>query len=138
LEIAFCGRMGITNFATVMVAFSMSWLPLSCSKTSPSQSHATSTKQVAVKPANEKNLGQLALTNHIETCVNLGAGNSCTITPTLLDHKKLQLVMALESKKKDGKTAGLSVVQVVTQTGQSFDITVGNLDITLTPELAAE
>ncbi|MGH7975870.1 MAG: hypothetical protein ACREC8_04320, partial [Limisphaerales bacterium] len=120
-----------------MVAFSMGWLPLSCSKTSPAQSHVSSTKQVAAKLANEKNLGQLALTNHIETCVNLGAGNSCTITPTLLDHKNLQLVMALESRKKDGKTAGLSVVQVVAHTGQSFDITVGDLDITLTPELAA-
>jgi hypothetical protein len=134
--------MGITNFATVMVAFSMSWLPLSCSKTSPPQAHApsnaSSTNQVAVKPENQKNLGELALTNHIETCVNLGAGKSCTITPTLLDHKNLQLVMAFESKKSDGKTAGLSVVQVVEQSGQSFDIAVGDLDITLIPKLAAE
>jgi hypothetical protein len=134
--------MGITNFATVMVAFSMGWLPLSCSKTSSPQSHAPShasiTNQVAAKPANLKNLGELALTNHVETCVNLGAGKSCTITPTLLDRKDLQLVMALESKKSDGKTAGLSVVQVVTEPGQSFDISVGDLDITLTPEMAAE
>jgi hypothetical protein len=130
--------MGITNFATVMVAFSMGWLPLSCSKTSPPQSHVSSTNQVAVKPENLKNLGELALTNHIETCVNLGAGKSCTITPTLLDHKNLQLVMAFESKKSDGKTSGLSVVQVVEQSGQSFDIAVGDLDITLIPKLAAE
>jgi hypothetical protein len=130
--------MGITNFATVMVAFSMSWLPLSCSKTASPQSHAASTNQAAAKPSNLKNLGELALTNHIETCVNLGAGKSCTITPTLLDHKNLQLVMALESKKTDGKTEGLSVVQVVAHSGQSFDIAVGNLDITLTPEVAAE
>jgi hypothetical protein len=130
--------MGIGNFTTVMLAFSMSWLPLSCSKTSAPQSHAPSANQVAVKPANMKNLGELALTNHIETCVNLGAGKSCIITPTLLNNKNLQLVMALESKKLDGKTAGLSVVQVVAQLGQSFDISVGNLDITLTPELAAE
>jgi hypothetical protein len=130
--------MGITNLATVMVAFSIGWLPLSCSKTSSPQSHASSTNQVAAMPTNEKNLGELALTNHIETRVNLGAGNSCTITPTLLDHKNLQLVMALETTKKDGQTTGLSVVQVVTPAGQSFDIAVGNLDITLTPELAAE
>jgi hypothetical protein len=129
--------MGITHFATVMVAFSMGWLPLSCSKTSPPQAHASSTNQVAAKPANQKNLGELALTNHVETCVNLGAGKSCTITPTLLDHKNLQLVMALESKS-DGKTAGLCVVQVVTQPGESFDVTVGDLKITLTPEVAAE
>jgi len=130
--------MGITNFATVMVAFSMSWLPLSCSKTSLSQSHASSTNQVAAKPANLKNLGELALTNHIETCVNLGVGKSCTITPTLLDHENLRLVMALESKKKDGQTAGLSVVQIIAHSGQSFDVTLGDLDITLTPKLAAE
>jgi hypothetical protein len=130
--------MGITHFATVIVAFSMGWLPLSCSKTSPPQAHASSTNGVAAKPANQKNLGELALTNHIETCVNLGAGKSCTITPTLLDHKNLQLVMALESKKSDGKTAGLSVVQVVTRPGESFDVTVGDLKITLTPDVAAE
>jgi hypothetical protein len=130
--------MGITHFATVIVAFSMSWLPLSCSKTSPPQAKASSTNQVAANPANQKNLGELALTNHIETCVNLGAGKSCTITPTLLDHKNLQLVMALESKKSDGKTTGLSVVQVVTQPGESFDVTVGDLKITLTPDVAAE
>ncbi len=129
--------MGITHFATGIVAFSMSWLPLSCSKTSPPQAKASSTNQVAANPANQKNLGELALTNHIETCVNLGAGKSCTITPTLLDHKNLQLVMALESKS-DGKTAGLSVVQVVAQPGESFDVTVGDLKITLTPNLASE
>ena len=129
--------MGITHFVTASAAFSMSWLPLSCSKTSPPQAHVSSTNQVAIKPENQKNLGELALTNHIETCVNLGAGKSCTITPTLLDHKNLQLVMAFESKKSDGKTAGLSVVQVVEQSGQSFDIAVGDLDITLTPEMAA-
>ena len=131
--------MGITNFATVMVALSMSWLPLSCSKSSTAQPHTVSSTPAQVsKPSNLKNLGELALTNHIETCVNLGAGNSCTITPTLLDGKNLQLVMALESKKKDGKMAGLSVVEVVAHSGQSFDIAVGDLDITLTPELAAE
>jgi hypothetical protein len=130
--------MGISQVATVMVAFSMGWLPLSCSKKPATQSHAASTTQVAAKPANEKDLGQLSLTNHIETCVNLGAGKSCTITPTLLDQKNVKLVMALESKKQNGETAGLSVVQVVTRPGQSFDIAVGDLDITLTPELAAE
>jgi hypothetical protein len=131
--------MGITNFASVLVAFSMTWLPLSCSNNSTTQSHNVSPSPVQVsKSANLKNLGELALTNHIETCVNLGAGNSCTITPTLLDHENLQLVMALECRKKDGQTMGLSVVQVVTQSGKSFDIAVGDLDIALTPELAAE
>jgi hypothetical protein len=131
--------MCITNFSAVMVAFSMTWLPLSCSKNSTAQLHKISPNPAQVsKSENLKNLGELALTNHIETCVNLGAGNSCTITPTLLDNENLQLVMALESRKKDGQTTGLSVVQVVTHSGQSFDIAVGDLDIALTPELGAE
>jgi hypothetical protein len=131
--------MVVTNFATVMVAFSMAWLPLSCSKISTAQPKNISPSPTQVsKPANLKVLGELALTNHIETCVNLGAGNSCIITPTLLDQANLQLVMALESRKKDGQTTGLSVVQVVTQPGKPFDIAVGNLDIALTPVLAAE
>lgn len=130
--------MGITNLATVMVAISLGWLPLSCSKTKPAnQAHASASASQTAHTTNSKNLGELTLTNHIETCVKLSADKSCTITPTLLDKKNLKLVMALESKK-NGQTAGLNVVQVVTRPGQSLDIAVGDLDITMTPQLAAE
>jgi hypothetical protein len=85
-----------------------------------------------------KNLGELQLTNHYETCINLGAGKSCTIRPTLLDHASLRLTMSLESKNSSGGVKGLSVVQIVTKTGQPFEVAVGDMSLTLTPVLAAE
>jgi hypothetical protein len=85
-----------------------------------------------------KNLGELQLTNHYETCVNLGAGKSCTIKPSLLNNSDLQITMALESISASGKVNGLSVVEVVTKTGQPFEVAVGDMNITLTPKLADE
>ena len=85
-----------------------------------------------------KNLGELQLTNHYETCVNLGAGKSCTIKPTLLDHASMRLTMALESKNSKGGIKGISVVQIVTKSGEPFEIAVGDMNLTLTPVLAAE
>lgn len=82
------------------------------------------------------NLGALSLTNHYETCVNLGAGKMCTIRPTLMGHDNLQLTMALESKNANGKIKNLSVVQVVTKAGKPFEVAVGNMNLTLTPLLA--
>ncbi|HMD52924.1 MAG TPA: hypothetical protein VKJ65_00030 [Phycisphaerae bacterium] len=84
------------------------------------------------------NLGELQLTNHYETCVNLGAGKSCTIKPTVLDRSNLQLTMALESKNANGGIKDLSVVQVVTKTGKPFEIAVGDMNLTLTPKLSDE
>lgn len=78
------------------------------------------------------------MTNRYETCIELGAGTSCTITPRLLDRNSLQLTMALQSRKADGKTAGFIVTQVVTRPGQPFEVAVGDMDITLTPEIVQE
>jgi len=85
-----------------------------------------------------KNLGELQLTNHYETCVSLGAGKSCTIKPTLLDHTSLRLTMALESKYSNGGVKGLSIIQVITKSGEPFEVAVGDMNLTLTPILAAE
>ena len=83
-----------------------------------------------------KDLGELELTNHYETCVNLGAGRSCTIKPNQLDRSNLQLTMSLESKDPSGKVKDFSVVQVVAKKGKSFEVAVGSMNLTLTPLLA--
>ena len=140
--------MGVANMAVIAAISLSGLLPFSCSKVSTSttaKNHAPSPKPaatnahpVAVTPSNTKNLGELALTNRYETRVDLGAGRSCTITPNLIDRDNLQLTMALQSKRADGKTAGLIVTQVVTRPGQSFELAVGDMDITLTPEISQE
>ena len=85
-----------------------------------------------------KNLGELNLTNHYETCVDLGMGKSCTFRPTQLDRSSLKLTMVLESRSTTGGTKDLSVVQVVTKSGKPFEIAVGDMNLTLTPKLQGD
>ena len=121
-------------FAAVMVALT-GLLPSSCTKAKvpAAQQHAG---EIVSLSATNKNLGELSLTNHYETCVNLGAGKSCTIRPNLISRDNLQLTMAVESKNADGRTKDLSVVQVVAKTGKSFEVAVGDMNLTLTPRLS--
>ena len=140
--------MGASHIA-VIAAISLSGLvPSSCTKTfsaKTAKNHITSTNTVAanpsptvVTPGNVKDLGELALTNRYETCVNLGAGRSCTITPKLLDRDSVQLTMTLQSKQANGKTAGLIVTQVTTRLGKPFEVAIGDMDITITPQIGQE
>lgn len=128
--------MWLTKILTTALLAWFSLLPSSCSKAkNPSaQQPATAGESASVDSTN-RNLGELSLTNHYETCVNLGAGKSCTIKPTLLDHSQLQLTMAVESKNTAGKIKDLSVVQVVTKSGKPFEVAVGDMNLTLTPRL---
>jgi len=140
--------MGVSQIA-VIAAISLSGLvPSSCSKTFSARgakNHVTSknaaaanSAQAVATPANIKDLGQLELTNRYETCVYLGAGRSCTITPKLLNRDNLQLTMTLQSKQANGKTAGLIVTQVTTRPGKPFEMAIGDMDLTITPEIAKE
>ncbi len=111
-------------------------LPSSCTAAKKTSAQGSPAGEIVSVSATNKNLGELSLTNHFETCVNLGAGKSCTIKPTLLGRSNLQLIMSLQSKNSGGKTTDLSVVQVVTKTGKPFEVAVGNMNLTLTPLLA--
>jgi len=138
--------MGASHIAVIAAISLSGLLPFSCSKTStaakqPSPSTnkvAANPSPTAATPANTKDLGELELTNRYETCVNLGAGRSCTITPKLLDRDSLQLTMTVQSRNPDGKTAGFIVTQVVTHPGKPLEVAIGDMDITVTPELAKE
>jgi hypothetical protein len=141
--------MWLTKIFTAAMVVLTGLLPSSCtnmkgntsakSKSPASQqpAHATSAPEVADSSTN-RNLGELELTNYYEACVQLGAGKSCRITPKIIDSDNLQLTMSLESKRADGRTTGLSVTQVVTRPGKSFEVAVGDMNLTLTPKLADE
>jgi hypothetical protein len=133
--LAVLGRMNVAHIATAIAVFVTGLLPSSCTKTSSTTKAAPLANAVSVN-SNEKNLGELSLTNHYETCVQLGAGKSCRIVPSVIDRKNIRLTMTLESKKTNGKTEGLNVIQVVTRTGKSFEVAVGDMNLTLTPNLA--
>lgn len=127
----------LAKFFTALMVTLTGLIPSSCTKAkSPSaQKSALVATATAAAKSNSQNLGDLELTNHYETCIQLGAGKSCTIRPNVLDRGNLQLTLALETKKSDGKVSGLSVVQVVAQSGKSFDVAVGDMNLTLTPNV---
>src|SRR5271170_4131492 len=111
--------MWLTKLFTALIAILTGLLPLSCTKAkSPTAQQHTPIVTIATSSESftNKNLGELELTNHYETCVNLGAGKSCTIKPTLLGRSNLQLTMSLESKNANGRINGISIVQVITKT----------------------
>ena len=146
--------MWITKIFTAVLAILTGLLPSSCSKVKnptvqknpapvvaqkPATSHSLSNNVViSTESLTNKNLGDLALTNHYETCINLGAGKSCTFVPTVIDHSNVRLTMSIESKNAAGKTEGLNIVQIVAKTGKPFELAVGDMNYTLTPKLHGE
>jgi hypothetical protein len=133
--------MWLTKLFAAVMAILAGLVPSSCStsKHPTAQQHAPS---IIIATSSDsltnKNLGELQMTNHYEFYVNLGAGKSCIIKPTLLNRNNLQLMVALESKNAKGIVKGLSVVKVISKSGEPFDVAVGDMNLTLTPILAAE
>ena len=85
-----------------------------------------------------RNLGELTLTNHCETCVSLGAGKDCLFTPKMIDSHNVQLTLAVETKNVKGKIHDLSITQVVTRSGKPFEVAVGDFSFSLTPNVISE
>lgn len=85
-----------------------------------------------------RDLGAVTLTNHFETCVQLGAGKDCILTPKVIDSHNVQITLAVESKTASGKTHDLSITQIVAQSGKPLDVAVGDFNLSLTPKMSAE
>ncbi|MGH7942236.1 MAG: hypothetical protein ACREE6_16780 [Limisphaerales bacterium] len=88
--------------------------------------------------SNVKDLGILQMTNNYETCISIGAGQDCRMIPKILDRKDIQITLTFESKKSDGKMAGLSVLELQGMVAKPFEVSIENTDFTFTPEVAAE
>lgn len=127
--------MGLSHI-TVIAAISLSGLiPSSCSKTAVPPQHTQVAGTNAVAQSSSNDLGVIQLTNNYETQIDLGKGQSCTITPRLLDRRSLQLTLAIGSKDADGKPTGLCVTRVTAQPNKPLGVTVNDLDLTFTPKL---
>ena len=94
-------------------------------------------KTVAVETALHE-LGDISLTNHYETLVQLGGGKDCILSPKMIDSRNVQITFALKCKTNTGKIHELLVAQVVTRTGKSVEVALGDLNLSLTPQMAAE
>lgn len=132
--------MWLTKIFTAVLAIVTGLLPSSCTtvKSAKVQPPAAPVARAASLPTTSKDLGELALTNHYETCINLGAGKSCTFVPTALDHSNLKLTVSIESKNAAGRTEGLSIVQTIAKSGKPLELAVGDVNYTLTPKLQGE
>jgi hypothetical protein len=136
---AFYHHMWLTKLFTALLVAVTGLLPASCTKAkSPAAQKSAPSMTIVTSAENytNKDLGALTLTNHYETCIDLGAGKSCIIKPDQISHSSLQLTMSLETKNAEGKTKDLSVVQVTAKTGKPFEVAVGDMTLTLTPLLA--
>lgn len=118
-----------------MLAFTLAGFS-GCTKSAAPAASAKKPATAEAAPSKVKDLGILQMTNHYETCVKFGPDRNCRIVPKMLDRHDVQLTLTLESKSHDGKTSGLSVVQLTGKTQQAFEISIGDTDFTFTPQIA--
>ncbi len=104
-----------------------------CSKATP-----PTTATAAAVQSSVKDLGVLQMTNNYETCVSIGGGNDCRMVPRILGRKDIQITVTFESKKPDGTTTGLSVLQLQGTPAKPFEVSVGSADFTFTAQVADE
>jgi hypothetical protein len=130
--------MGISQTTSAVLVFLAGLLPASCHKVATQQKSAPPAVAAAgtnaVNSAN-RNLGEISLTNHSETCLLLDPSKSCTITPRLLDKHDVQITLSVESKNDYGETSGFAVTQVTAQPGKPLEIAVGGFNLTFTPKV---
>jgi hypothetical protein len=107
--------------------------PVTVKQAPVTTARVTNTSAVAKSP---HDLGELTLTNHYETCVHLGGGKNCLVTPRVLDSHNVELTLALETRAPGGKVHDLTVTQVTVRDGKPMEVAVGDFQFSMTPKLA--
>jgi hypothetical protein len=142
--------MGIAaNIVTSITAAVMAVVPASCSKTTvksgaaaktggSSSAFAAPVPDAANSDSKSWDLGELSLTNNYELEVTVAHGKTCLIVPKILDRRTVQLTMSLETKNASGRVEDFSVKQITGNIGKPFDVAVGDMDLTLTPQIVEE
>lgn len=128
--------MGISNLVATVTVFVTGLMPMSCHKAA--QTKAPPAAATTVTNSIRHNLGEVALTNHYETCVVLGGGKQCTFRPRMLDAHTVEITFALESKTNAGKIHDLTVTQATTKSGKPLEVAIGDFQLSLTPRMVLE
>lgn len=97
--------------------------------------HSSATVKSAL---DQKNLGVLPLANHVSTTVSLGKNRKCTITPTLLRSGNVQIILAMETTGANGRPQGMNVARVLAKPGEPFNVSIGDMNLGFTPQLAGQ
>ena len=106
-----------------------------CTKPAKPVATAKGADVAQAAPSKVNDLGVLQLTNHYETCVKFGPNRDCRIVPNMLDRHNVELTLTVETRSPDGKTSGLSIVQLTGKTQQPFEISIGDTDFSFTPAI---
>ena len=135
--------MGITHLITIAAISLTGLLPASCKKEVTDKKAVaifvtnSATSATAASPVIHK-LGELTLTNGVETSIFLGGGKTCFLIPKIIDHGQTQLKLTLESKNQTGKIRDLNVREVTTKNNTPFAVTLGDFDLSFTPQVVIQ
>jgi len=110
-----------------LVAALMATFVIGCSK-SPQQSSSHAS-------ANTKDLGVVELTEGTPQHFSLGDGKGCTVTGKQLPKGIVEVSFVIEATNADGTVGVISRPRIVTSPGQQCAISVGGVNIGLTPKL---
>jgi hypothetical protein len=147
--------MGFSQIVAAVTAFVTGLVPLSCqhkaappkapSPAAPAAVAARSTTN-SVNPPHSAipvdsmlhDLGEVALTNHYERSLQLGAGKECIIYPNLMDKQNAELTVTYETKMSSGQVHDMIVTQVNAKNGEPTEVMVGDFQLNLTPNIISE
>jgi|SRR5450756_1525998 len=131
--------MGISHIATSIAVFVTGLMPMSCHKTATQTTTPVTVTTVTVNSTNIlHNLGEVSLTNHCETRVQLGGGKNCLLVPRMVDSRNFELTVSLESRSTAGKTLEMTVTQVTTKSGKALELAVGDYQLSFTPKMQVQ
>jgi hypothetical protein len=140
--------MGFSQIVTAVSVFVVGLLPASCHHKAPAKTTAPAVTASAgvngtsVESTNSADvlhdLGEVTMTNRLECCVPLGGGKECIFKPKLVDRNNAEIVVTYETRMPGGKIHDMIVTQIDAKNGDAADITVGDFQLTLTPNIVSE
>jgi len=144
--------MGLSQIVAGISALVTALVPMSCQhKASPSPASpapsaaaaaatnaANSTTNSLPGDSTTHDLGEVALTNNYERCIQLGGGKDCIIFPKLVDSKNAELTVTYETRTPAGQIHDMIVAQVDAKVGEPTEVTLGDFEMTLKPNISSE
>ena len=130
------------NIVALIMMVSTGALLTGCQKKSVGQTlHAAEMNHSSISATNslsQKNLGVLPLSNHVSTTITIGKNTQCTLTPTMLKSGDVQIILDMETMDADGRPQGMNVARVLARPGEPFDVSIGDISLAFTPEIAVQ
>jgi len=146
--------MGFSQIVAAVTAFVTGLVPLNCQHKAPlpktvppapaavapgSATHSVnSTNTAASIDSTLRDLGEVVLTNRCERSLELGAGKECILRPNMIDKQNAELTVTYETKMPTGQIQDMIITQVNAKNGEPTEVTVGDFQFNLTPNIISE